>query len=60
MSYNVQAVVDDQHGLLVHVEAVNDTSDVNQFARQVDQATQELGKPCQTASADAGMLIPRS
>jgi transposase len=53
-SYNVQSVVDDQHGLIVHVEAVNDTSDVNQFARQIDGAKQELGKPCQVGCADAG------
>jgi hypothetical protein len=53
-SYNVQSVVDDQHGLIVHVEAVNDTSDVNQFARQIDGAQQELGKPCQVGCADAG------
>ena len=39
-SYNVQSVVDDQHGLIVHVEAVNDTSDVNQFARQIDERKQ--------------------
>jgi hypothetical protein len=25
-SYNVQAVTDDKHGLLVHIQAVNDTS----------------------------------
>ena len=53
-SYNVQSVVDDQHGLIVHVEAVSDTSDVNQFARQIDGAKQELGKPCQVGCADAG------
>jgi transposase len=53
-SYNVQSVVDDQHGLIVHVEAVNETSDVNQFARQIDAASQALGKPCQVGCADAG------
>src|SRR5262250_104562 len=31
-SYNVQSVVDDQNGLIVHVEAVSDGTDVNQFA----------------------------
>ena len=53
-SYNVQSVVDDKHGLIVHIEAVQDTSDVNQFARQIDQANQELGKPCEVGCADAG------
>ena len=53
-SYNVQSVVDDKHGLMVHVEAVNDTSDVNQFARQIEAANEELGKRCDVACADAG------
>ena len=39
-SYNVQSVVDDRHGLIVHAEAVSETSDVNQFAKQIDQANQ--------------------
>jgi len=53
-SYNVQSVVDDQHGLIVHSEAVNATSDVNQFSRQIDQANELLEKPCEVACADAG------
>lgn len=53
-SYNVQSVVDDQHGLIVHAEAVQDATDVNQFSRQIDQANRELPKPCQVACADAG------
>jgi transposase len=53
-SYNVQSVVDDQHGLIVHAEAVNETSDVNQFAEQIDKANQALSKPCKVAVADAG------
>jgi hypothetical protein len=53
-SYNVQSVVDDKHGLIVHAEAVNETSDVNQFAQQIDQANGVLEKPCETACADAG------
>jgi len=53
-SYNVQSVVDERHGLIVSVEAVNDTSDVNQFARQITQAEEVLEKPCYIASADAG------
>lgn len=53
-SYNVQAVVDDKHGLLVNSEAVKDSNDSNQFAKQIDTANQVLGKPCNTACADAG------
>lgn len=53
-SYNVQSVVDDQHGLIVHAQAVSATSDVNQFAEQIDQANTILNKPCEVACADAG------
>jgi hypothetical protein len=53
-SYNVQSVVDDQHGLIVHAEAVSETSDVNQFARQIEQANEVLPEPCKVACADAG------
>jgi transposase len=53
-SYNVQSVVDDKHGLIVHAEAVTETSDVNQFAQQIDQANDVLEKCCEAASADAG------
>lgn len=53
-SYNVQAVIDDKHGLLVHIDAVCDTSDVNQFARQIEAAHQQLGKRCEVGCADAG------
>jgi hypothetical protein len=53
-SYNVQSVVDDKNGLIVHAEAVNDATDLNQFARQIKQAHEVLQKPCETACADAG------
>ncbi len=53
-SYNVQSVVDDKHGLIVHAEAVSETSDLNQFAQQIDQANDVLEKPCEVACADAG------
>lgn len=53
-SYNVQSVVDDEHGLIVHAEAVSDTSDVNQFSRQIDQSNELFEKPCDAACADAG------
>jgi transposase len=53
-SYNVQSVVDDRHGLIVHAEAVSETSDVNQLAEQIEQANEALNKPCEVACADAG------
>jgi hypothetical protein len=53
-SYNVQSVVDDKNGLIVHAEAVRETSDVNQFATQIEQANEVLEEPCKVACADAG------
>src|SRR5213593_2655496 len=53
-SYNVQGVVDEKYGLIVHAEAVSETSDINQFAEQIDKANQTLSKPCEVAVADAG------
>jgi transposase len=53
-SYNVQSVIDDKNGLIVHAEPVNDTSDLNQFARQIEQAHEVLKKPSEVACADAG------
>jgi hypothetical protein len=53
-SYNVQSVVDDKHGLIVHAEAVSEVTDINQIAVQIDQANQNLNKPCEVAVADAG------
>lgn len=53
-SYNVQSVVDDANGIIVHAEAVSDTSDINQFAGQIEKAHEVLGQPCETACADAG------
>ncbi len=53
-SYNVQSVVDDKHGLIINTDVVSDTNDVNQFARQIEQANEALEKSCETACADAG------
>src|SRR5215467_1433258 len=53
-SYNVQSVVDDKHGLIVHAEAVSETSDVNQFAEQIQKAQEVLEKRCEVACGDAG------
>jgi len=53
-SYNVQSVVDDKHGLIVNTEAVSDTGDVNQFARQIEQANEVVERTCDAVCADAG------
>lgn len=53
-SYNAQIVVDEKNGMIVSGDVVNDTSDVNQFAEQIDHANKVLDKPCTTACADAG------
>jgi transposase len=52
--YNVQGVVDDKHGLIVHADAVSETSDVNQFAHQIEQANEVLEEPCKAGCADGG------
>jgi len=53
-SYNVQSVVDDKNGLIVHADAVNETSDINQFAKQITKAEETIKKKCEVAVADAG------
>jgi len=53
-SYNVQSVVDNKNGLIVQAEAVNDATDQNQFARQIEQAQEITEKHCDIACADAG------
>ncbi len=53
-SYNVQSVVDDKHGLIVHVDAVSEGTDVNQFANQITHAETVTGKECKVGCADAG------
>ena len=53
-SYNMQSVVDEKNGLIVHAEVVNDPCDLKQFARQINQSNDVLSKPCKSACADAG------
>ena len=53
-SYSVQSVVDDKNGLIVHAAAGNDTNDLKQFSRQIEQANEVLDQPCEAACADAG------
>lgn len=56
--YNCQTVVDDKHGLIVHSDVVNDSSDVLQFSKQISGAQETLNRPCKTACADAGYASP--
>jgi rhamnose utilization protein RhaD (predicted bifunctional aldolase and dehydrogenase) len=51
---NVQGVVDEKHGLIVHADAVSETSDANQFAHQIEQANEVLEEPCKVGCADGG------
>ena len=53
-AYNVQSVVDEKHGLIVNSDAVSENNDLHQFAGQIEQANEVLGKKCKTACADAG------
>jgi transposase len=53
-AYAVQSVVDDHHGLIVHVDAVNDANDSSQLAAQIKGAEQNLQQECQTVCADSG------
>ena len=53
-SYNAQTVVDDKHGLIVNSDVVSECNDTRQFAKQIKQAQETLGKKCNTACADAG------
>jgi len=52
--YNAQTVVDEKHGLIVNADVVSENNDVRQFANQIEQANETLGKKCDTACADSG------
>lgn len=52
--YNAQAVVDEKHGLIVNIDVVSENNDVQQFANQIEQANEILGKKFTTACADSG------
>lgn len=52
--YNVQSVVDEKHGLIVNTDVVSESNDRNQFAGQIGQSNDTLGKKCSVACADAG------
>ena len=46
--------IDEKNGMIVSADVVNDSNDSKQFSNQIGQAVKTLGKPCQTAVADAG------
>jgi hypothetical protein len=53
-SYNVQSVVDDSQGLIVHSDVVSDVNDRGQLGEQTRQANAMVEGRCQTVCADAG------
>ena len=53
-SYAVQSVVDDQHGLIAHVDTVNEANDSGQLADQIKGAEAALDQDCRFACADSG------
>ena len=55
--YNVQAVVDDKHGLIVSSDVVNENNDLHQLAGQIEKANETLGENCQVACADCGYSV---
>lgn len=57
--YNLQAVVDDKNGLIVHTDVVNNNNDVQQFRGQIEQANEVLGRKCEIACADSGYASTR-
>lgn len=52
--YSAQTVVDEKYGLIVNTDVVSENNDLNQFANQISQANETLGKKCDTACADSG------
>jgi transposase len=52
--YNAQTVVDEKHGLIVSSDVVKENFDNRQFAKQVNNANDTLGKKAKAACADAG------
>jgi len=52
--YNMQTVVDEEQGLIVHADVVADNNDLGQLVDQAEQAHETLGRSCKTVCADAG------
>jgi len=58
MAYNAQAVVDDQSGLIVAEDVVNDEADNSQLVSMTSQAKDNLGAAPEETVADAGYYAP--
>ena len=52
--YNMQNVVDDKNGLIVHTDVVSESNDLKQLATQISGAEAALGCECEVACGDAG------
>jgi len=52
--FNFQSTVDKKKGLILSTDVVSENNDLNQFASQINQANEILGKKCETACADCG------
>jgi transposase len=57
--YSLHSTVDEKNGLLVNSDVAGETNDLNQFARQVNQANEVLEKKCDVACADSGYANTR-
>lgn len=52
--YNVQVVVDGEHGLIASHDVVSEHNDLNQFTEQIKKAEEVIGKRCKIGCADSG------
>jgi transposase len=52
--YNMQNVVDDKNGLIVHTDVVSESNDLKQLAPQIRGAEANLERKCEVACGDAG------
>ncbi len=52
--YNMQSVVDDKNGLIVHTEVVSESNDLKQIDAQIRGAEADIGRECKVACGDAG------
>ena len=57
--YSLHGTVDEKYGLLVNSDVRGEANDLNQFARQVNQANEVLEKKCDVACADSGYAYTR-
>ncbi len=52
--YNMQNVVDDKNGLIVHTEVVSESNDLKQLDAQVRGAEADIERKCEVICGDAG------